>query len=217
MNSSENNNSLDGSSEQKGSVTFIDRPNAGEVPDSNRQSLRSYLLRKNRTGDLQSGESTEEARPLGLRRRSTFVIGSAVVLVVFGILLATMWSGVGNGGGERSVLTGSQSSGAIFDLPSNGWKPGMPGLQAIRSGAFHASVTGDKVCAWIGDIEGPMLWPAGYRLGTNPVQLIGPDGTVVANEGDIVQVGGGALPGPGPSCGSGGMTWSVQGEVTKGP
>jgi hypothetical protein len=90
-------------------------------------------------------------------------------------------------------------------------------MEALLFGTFHASVIGDKACAWIGDVERPMLWPAGYRLRTNPLQLIGPDGAVVANEGDTIHVGGGGLSGPGPTCGSAGLaTWSVQGEVAKG-
>jgi hypothetical protein len=90
-------------------------------------------------------------------------------------------------------------------------------MEARFSGPFHASVIGDKACAWIGDVETPTLWPAGYRLETNPLQLIGPDGTVVANEGDTIHSGGGGVSEPGPSCGSPGvMTSSVQGEVARG-
>jgi hypothetical protein len=136
------------------------------------------------------------------RRPSTFVIGSAIVLVLLAALVPTMWS-IAGGSGTRVTLA----------LPSNGWTLSMPGEQAIRSGAFHASVTGNTACAWIGDTHIPTLWPAGYRLGTNPIQLIGPDGTVVANEGDVIETGGGFAGSV--QCGAySGPAWSVQSPIT---
>jgi hypothetical protein len=138
-------------------------------------------------------------------------IGIILAVLLSAAALSTACSSIRSAHG-----TPSQASRAVVDLPSNGWNGG-PAMEAALSGAFHASVIGDKACAWIGDVETPMLWPAGYRLETNPLQLIGPDGTVVANEGDAMHAGGGGLSEPGPSCGTAGWgTWSVQGEVARG-
>lgn len=47
-------------------------------------------------------------------------------------------------------------------------------------------------CAWLetdgGSVE--VLWPAGYRVGFAPLQLHGPDGGAVAEEGEEVTVRG---------------------------
>lgn len=83
--------------------------------------------------------------------------------------------------------TGTQ----IYPLPSDGWKPGDPALLALTGGAFHAARRNGQVCAWLGDAFRPMLWPAGYQVRLDPVELIAPDGAVVALEGEKVSAGGG--------------------------
>jgi len=83
--------------------------------------------------------------------------------------------------------TGSQ----IYPLPSDGWKPGDISLTALTGGPFHAARRDGQVCAWLGDAFRPMLWPAGYQVRLDPVELIAPDGTVVAREGEKVDAGGG--------------------------
>ena len=108
--------------------------------------------------------------------------------------------------------TGSQAVRMTIGLPSSGWAVGI-GEQAFSSGPFHASITGNKACAWIGNVEVPTLWPPGYKVRTNPIQLIGPDGEVVANEGDTIESGGGFV-GPAPSCGTG-SAWSVQNPINR--
>jgi hypothetical protein len=49
----------------------------------------------------------------------------------------------------------------------------------------------------------PVKWPEGIQARTDPVRLIGPDGTVIAREGDVVHVVGGstsANASPEPPC-----------------
>lgn len=40
----------------------------------------------------------------------------------------------------------------------------------------------------------PILWPEGFTARFDPVELIGPDGEVVAREGDVVRGSGGSHP-----------------------
>jgi predicted small secreted protein len=133
-----------------------------------------------------------------------------------GLILAVLLSAAALSTACNSVPTaqGTQSQAVrmTIDLPSSGWAVGI-GEQAILSGPFHASITGNKACAWIGSVEMPTLWPPGYKVRTNPLQLIGPNGEVVANEGDTIESGGGGV-GPAPSCGAG-SAWSVQNPINR--
>ncbi|MBW3665621.1 MAG: hypothetical protein KY469_21205 [Actinobacteria bacterium] len=63
--------------------------------------------------------------------------------------------------------------------------------------AFTGSLGGDAQleggCAWLEtETEGRVepRWPDGYRVAFEPVRLLGPDGEVVAEEGDTVTVRG---------------------------
>lgn len=78
-----------------------------------------------------------------------------------------------------------------YPLPSSGWTPGAPTRLARISGAFHAALTADGACAWLGDGSADYLWPAGYRVRFHPTELLDRDGHVVARGGDLVDFGGG--------------------------
>jgi hypothetical protein len=79
-----------------------------------------------------------------------------------------------------------------YALLSDGWQPGQQELLALIEGPFHAVRTAGGVCAWLGS-KGAFLWPAGYRVRFDPTELIAPNGTVVAHEGELVSVAGGVL------------------------
>jgi len=51
-------------------------------------------------------------------------------------------------------------------------------------------------CAWLDASRGryEVLWPPGYTVAYEPVRLIGPDGTVVARDGEQVTVRGREAP-----------------------
>lgn len=76
-------------------------------------------------------------------------------------------------------------------LPSNGWRPGDGTRQATFFGPFNAALVNGHACAWLGNIQEPTLWPAGWRIRFNPTELIDPDGHVFATEGDLLHAGGG--------------------------
>lgn len=65
-------------------------------------------------------------------------------------------------------------------------------------GDLAGQVEGGVGCLWL---EGPdgrraILWPAGYSATFSPVQLIGPDGSVIAQEGQQLRASGGYGPAP---------------------
>jgi hypothetical protein len=107
------------------------------------------------------------------------------------------------------------SSSDLYALPSDGWKAGDGSLTALTGGKFHAGRVGDQVCAWLGDSFRPMLWPDGYKVRLNPAELIAPNGTVVAHDGDEMSAGGGghdAKSGT-PCAQPGEWTWDVEGAL----
>ncbi|MFN2555654.1 MAG: hypothetical protein ABR592_02070 [Nitriliruptorales bacterium] len=75
--------------------------------------------------------------------------------------------------------------------------------QQILSGRLDGDPELEGGCDWL-DALGPLLdeeasrfeplWPQGYSVAFNPVRLHGPDGQVVAQEGDVVTVAGRTRP-----------------------
>lgn len=78
-----------------------------------------------------------------------------------------------------------------FPLPSDGWKAGDSSKGAAYFGQFHAEMTVNGACAWLGPQQHATLWPAGYRVRFNPTELIGPNGDIIAKAGQQLQFGGG--------------------------
>lgn len=101
-----------------------------------------------------------------------------VLLIIFAVLLAACGGGAGPTADGRS-----------------------PGADATTTGppgsAFTGTLGGDAQleggCAWLDTEEEGRVeprWPDGYRVAFDPVRLLGPDGEVVAEEGDTVAVDG---------------------------
>jgi hypothetical protein len=61
-------------------------------------------------------------------------------------------------------------------------------------GPFHAKITSIGVCAWIGGVEIPTLWPSGYQLATDPIRLLNGQGDVLARTGAHVSFLAGYFP-----------------------
>lgn len=109
-------------------------------------------------------------------------------------------------GGERAVcgelvdavmdaIGASEDDRDIVPLPS--W-PGPGGDEAPSEGFLHGSAEVDGGCVWISVTEqdegprGAIRWPEGFGARFDPLELIGPDNTVIAREGDyLVMAGGG--------------------------
>jgi hypothetical protein len=79
-------------------------------------------------------------------------------------------------------------------LPTDGWKPGDSAFMAAFFGRFHATLTPSGACAWMYTPNRGIvyLWPAGYRVRFDPIELLNPSGKVVAHQGQEVNAGGGA-------------------------
>lgn len=75
---------------------------------------------------------------------------------------------------------------------------GGVGGRSLRSADLTARLGGDAQleggCAWLDPIAGgervEPQWPQGYRVEFEPVRLVGPDGQVIAEEGESVRVNG---------------------------
>ena len=105
-----------------------------------------------------------------------------------------------------------------YPLPSDGWKPGQGGMEAISSAPFHATLTRSGTCTSDGSIS--YLWPAGYRVRFHPTVLLDPTGRVVARQGQYVTAGGGFVETASwphaARCDKGGSVFAIQSPVQLG-
>jgi hypothetical protein len=102
---------------------------------------------------------------------------AALVLAAMAVVLTTSCT-LGSGEGTTSIPTNPKSS-----------FTGAAGLE----GRLRGGLVGDERCLWI-DVSGApvtIVWPHGYRARFDPARLIGPDGDVVAYEGQELTLGGG--------------------------
>lgn len=147
-------------------------------------------------------------------RRAGVMVATAVAVAGVAAVIAVVTqvvAGDGRGPAQPLPLAPSGTS-KVFPLPSDGWKPGDPALDALAIGPFHATrLQNGQVCAWLGTRFRPTLWPQGYHARLHPVQLLGPGGRVVAEAGDVLSTGGGGEPAPAgtPCAHAGQWTWSV--------
>lgn len=81
-----------------------------------------------------------------------------------------------------------------YALPGNGRQPGdTGGRRARHAGRLGVGVDAGtaRLLAWIGQTGDRHVWPEGWRLRLDPVELINPDGRVFAHEGDELELSGG--------------------------
>jgi hypothetical protein len=69
----------------------------------------------------------------------------------------------------------------------------MPTRLARFVGEFHAVRRADQVQAWIGNRPGWNLWPEGWAVRFDPLELVDPDGAVIAMEGEQLHAAGGLI------------------------
>jgi hypothetical protein len=89
----------------------------------------------------------------------------------------------------------------IINLPSARYtRPGskaQPRMAARFGGRLAGgTVEGGHYCVWLtdrGDTTA-LLWPPGYRARLHPLEILDPDGNLVARTGDLLEVGGGHVP-----------------------
>jgi hypothetical protein len=121
----------------------------------------------------------------GSARRTA--LGSAALVVAVAVTVTVL---VSRAPQEHTPISPGTTT---YALPSNGWKPGDGTMDEAFFGPFHATLIDGQACAWLGNTQGPYLWPAGWRVRFNPTELIDPNGRVFATEGDLLHAGGGHL------------------------
>lgn len=72
---------------------------------------------------------------------------------------------------------------------------------ALAAGTLAGSVRDGTACFWLqSSATGPastsaaLVWPFGFGVESEPLRIIGPDGQIVAQAGDLVELGGGGPP-----------------------
>lgn len=94
-------------------------------------------------------------------------------------------------GGQDPTMGGNQDGEATNEQADE-----TPDKQADEATTVTGALAGDPDleggCAWLetGERKAEILWPAGYRVTFEPLQLRGPDGEVVAEDGEEVTVRG---------------------------
>lgn len=113
--------------------------------------------------------------------------------LLVGALLLPACAGDDSTGGSSSAPTES-----ALAVPTHAGD-GSDAMTAEISGRLAGDASVDGGCLWLVGSEGQqqaVLWPAGYRALYDPARLVGPDGTVVAQEGQEVRASGGFLLAP---------------------
>jgi hypothetical protein len=128
------------------------------------------------------------ARPLGAR---------AVALAVIALLGAALLAGCGEADTGDTMSASEPDPTEASPLPvepeggiGDGAGPPSEGEQLVGTLGGNAELEGG--CAWVeaGGTRYEVRYPSGYEVRFEPLQLLGPDGEVVAEEGDEVTVTG---------------------------
>jgi hypothetical protein len=89
----------------------------------------------------------------------------------------------------------------VIDLPAGPAMRTANGQQVAFAARSGGRLTGGAAadgtyCVWLTDRgqAQAVLWPPGYRAQLDPLEILDPDGQIVAREGDTLIVGGAAIP-----------------------
>jgi hypothetical protein len=94
--------------------------------------------------------------------------------------------------GSRAPIAGPAAGGTPFPIPTSQWTPGGDGMTALLEGTLVKDASG---CLVVDSLV--IVWPAGYTAQQMPagtVEVLDPDGTVVARTGAPLRAGGGSSP-----------------------
>ena len=94
----------------------------------------------------------------------------------------------------------TQASEQTVTLPTSGWTPGSARRLPLVTGVVSARRDGDELCVVLEPLDArtadvafiPVIWPKGYTATAYPLEIRGPDGQVVAREGQPLSFGGSA-------------------------
>ncbi|TCO19256.1 hypothetical protein EV652_114237 [Kribbella steppae] len=103
--------------------------------------------------------------------------------------------------GRGDGVAATPPAARTIDIPTSGWKPGGMSLTALTSGVLRATPEG---CPYLGQRDPrsagsrtPLVWPAGYTAryaNDKTIEVLAPNGAVVAREGADLSAGGGLIP-----------------------
>jgi hypothetical protein len=120
------------------------------------------------------------------RRTAAVLLSCAAVVAVGAVALSGALSG------SQGPVTPPAAGGTPFPVPTSQWKPGDAGMTALLEGTLVKDGSG---CLVVDDLV--IVWPAGYTAQQTPagsVEVIDPDGRVVARTGAPLRAGGGSSP-----------------------
>jgi hypothetical protein len=121
-----------------------------------------------------------------------------VVLAGVTVTLLVGWVAACGAGHDRAAAPPR-----LHAVPTSSWTPGSPSFTALARGTLDGGMVRGTFCVWLaarGD-HSPIVWPAGYHIRLQPLELLNSQGVVVARGGEQVSFGGGEEPvNPRPAC-----------------
>jgi hypothetical protein len=92
----------------------------------------------------------------------------------------------------------SWNGATVSSVPTSSWRPGDPSMLALTIGTLDSGTYRGTWCVWLTGRSGsgrfPIVWPAGFRAKRHPLELLNPQGRVVARGGELIKLGGGLAP-----------------------
>ena len=141
-----------------------------------------------------------------IRTSSTLAVAAAVIALVAGVLVASRPHS-----GTVAPVGPAPSVGVAVAIPTSTWKSGDAGMAALLEATLTLRADGCLVAA--GTDGAAIVWPAGYtaeRFGPSFVVVRDPGGTVVAQTGVPLRLGGGeGSPATGPCLAPDSTHWNV--------
>lgn len=120
-------------------------------------------------------------------------------------------------GCASDAVSPPEQQGVELDLPTSDWAPGDDMMMAAVTGVLRLDGQG---CLSLGDGRSPLAWPRGFTAYRHDgvATLYGPEGEIVAHEGDSIETGGGEVPvdesvSASECLSRTGKMWAIQGEV----
>jgi hypothetical protein len=106
----------------------------------------------------------------------------------------------------------TENPGSTIVLPTNEYVPGLLWPTAARHGTLTARTEGTQTCLYLvqsGGTPVDLSWPAGFAArSADTIEVLAPDGQVVARVGDQLAVGGGGG-GPATACAAAGNSFNI--------
>ncbi|MEV6415177.1 hypothetical protein [Kribbella sp. NPDC051718] len=167
------------------------------------QELRATLAEAGDRAMVIHDLGLRAVRPVRRRRAWLASAVAAAAVAAAAVVVAVNASDHGN-----SEVVSNPPSSRPVTIPTSSWKPGDFEDQALQSGVLRVTPEG---CPYLIPADSraslkdrtALIWPAGYtaRYAANgKLEILAPNGTVVAHEGDHLAVGGGLITTPSKLC-----------------